>query len=209
MNAKLPLEGVRVLDIGNLIAGPVGATILGDFGAEIVKIEQPGIGDALRGTPKDGKANRSGNWLVEGRNKKSVSLNLRKPEGQAILKALVAKSDVLMENFTPGTLERWGLGWEELSAINPRLIMVRVSGYGQTGPYKDRPGFARIAHAFGGLTHLAGMPGGPPVTPGSTSSGSQASTSIWGKVEGRGPAVMSGPLTTREPSSPSSCRVLW
>lgn len=165
MNAKLPLEGVRVLDIGNLIAGPVGATILGDFGAEIVKVEQPGIGDALRGTPKDGKANRSGNWLVEGRNKKSVSLNLRKPEGQAILKALVAKSDVLMENFTPGTLERWGLGWEELSAINPRLIMVRVSGYGQTGPNAKRAGYDRIALGFSGYMYPTGFPDRFPVRP--------------------------------------------
>ena len=103
---KLPLDGIRVLDIGSLIAGPFGATVLGDFGAEIIKVEQPGSGDALRGTPVDGHANRSGNWLVEGRNKKSVSLNLRVPAGQALLKELVKQVDVVMENFTPGTLER-------------------------------------------------------------------------------------------------------
>ncbi len=135
MTAALPLAGVRVLDIGVLIAGPFAATMLGDFGAEVIKVEQPGVGDALRGTPRDGKAARSSNWLVEGRNKKSVTLNLRVAAGQDILRELVQVSDVLIENFTPGTLERWNLGWEDLRKINPRLIMVRVSGYGQTGPY--------------------------------------------------------------------------
>jgi len=163
--AKLPLEGVRILDIGSLIAGPFGATLLGDFGAEIIKVEQPGVGDALRGTPKEGRANRSGNWLVEGRNKKSVSLNLRVPAGQAILKEMVAKSDVLMENFTPGTLERWGLGWDELKAINPRLIMVRVSGYGQTGPNSKRSGYDRIALGFSGYMYPTGFPDRFPVRP--------------------------------------------
>ena len=103
----LPLSGVRVLDIGQLIAGPFGATMLGDFGAEVIKVEQPGAGDALRGTPVDGKANRSGNWLVEGRNKKCVTLNLRVPAGQAILRELASQADVLFENFTPGTMEKW------------------------------------------------------------------------------------------------------
>ena len=162
---KAPLEGVRVLDIGQLIAGPFGATMLGDFGAEIIKVEQPGVGDALRGTPVDGKANRSGNWLVEGRNKKSVTLNLRVPEGQAILKELVAVSDVLMENFTPGTLERWGLGWDELRKINPKLIMVRVSGYGQVGPYSKRSGYDRIALGFSGYMYPTGFPDRFPVRP--------------------------------------------
>lgn len=162
---KAPLEGVRVLDIGQLIAGPFGATMLGDFGAEIIKVEQPGVGDALRGTPVDGKANRSGNWLVEGRNKKSVTLNLRVPEGQAILKELVAVSDVLMENFTPGTLERWGLGWDQLRKINPKLIMVRVSGYGQVGPYSKRSGYDRIALGFSGYMYPTGFPDRFPVRP--------------------------------------------
>jgi crotonobetainyl-CoA:carnitine CoA-transferase CaiB-like acyl-CoA transferase len=165
MTATLPLAGVRVLDIGVLIAGPFGATMLGDFGAEVIKVEQPGVGDALRGTPRDGKAARSTNWLVEGRNKKSVTLNLRVEAGQEILRELVRQTDVLFENFTPGTLERWGLGWDELRAINPRLIMVRVSGYGQTGPYSKRAGYDRIALGFSGYMYPTGFPDRFPVRP--------------------------------------------
>jgi len=139
MSERLPLSGIRVLDIGTLIAGPFGATLLGDFGAEVIKVEQPGRGDALRGTPQDdGSAGRTLNWLIEARNKKSITLNLRVEAGQAILKDLVRHADVVMENFTPGTLERWNLGWEDLKKINPRLIMARVSGYGQVGPYSKR-----------------------------------------------------------------------
>jgi crotonobetainyl-CoA:carnitine CoA-transferase CaiB-like acyl-CoA transferase len=162
---NLPLTGIRVLDIGTLIAGPFGATMLGDFGAEIIKVEQPGIGDALRGTPKDGKASRSGNWLVEGRNKKSVTLNLRVKAGQDILREMVKHADVVIENFTPGTLERWNLGWEDLRAINPRLIMVRVSGYGQVGPYAKRSGYDRIALGFSGYMYPTGFPDRFPVRP--------------------------------------------
>ncbi|HSV28918.1 MAG TPA: CoA transferase, partial [Candidatus Omnitrophota bacterium] len=141
----------------------------GEFGAEVIKIEQPG-GDAFRhfGSPTE----RDGDtcmWLSEARNKTSVTLDLHRPEGQELFKRLVAGADVVCENFRPGTLEEWGLGWEQLRAINPRLILLRISGYGQTGPYADRASFARIAHAFGGLSYLAGMPGGIPVTPGSTS----------------------------------------
>ena len=165
MSAALPLAGIRVLDIGILIAGPFGATMLGDFGAEVIKVEQPGVGDALRGTPVNGKANRSPNWLVEGRNKKSVTLNLRVEAGQKILKELVRQTDVLFENFTPGTLERWNLGWEDLRAINPRLIMVRVSGYGQTGPYSKRAGYDRIALGFSGYMYPTGFPDRFPVRP--------------------------------------------
>lgn len=161
----LPLSGIRVLDIGILIAGPFGATMLGDFGAEVIKVEQPGVGDALRGTPVDGKANRSGNWLVEGRNKKSVTLNLRVEAGQKILKDLVKQTDILFENFTPGTLERWGIGWEDLKAINPGLIMVRVSGYGQYGPYSKRAGYDRIALGFSGYMYPTGFPDRYPVRP--------------------------------------------
>lgn len=165
MNAPLPLAGIRVLDIGVLIAGPFAATMMGDFGAEVIKVEQPGVGDALRGTPRDGKAARSTNWLVEGRNKKSVTLNLRVEAGQEILRELVRVSDVLFENFTPGTLERWGLGWEDLRKINPRLIMVRVSGYGQTGPYAKRAGYDRIALGFSGYMYPTGFPDRFPVRP--------------------------------------------
>ena len=166
----LPLSGVRVLDVATFIAAPYCTAILGEFGAEVIKIEQPGSGDPFRrfGTAT-GRADSTLAWLSEGRNKKSVTLNLRDREGADLFRRLVAKSDVVCENFRPGTLEKWGVGWETLSALNPGLIMLRISGYGQTGPYKDRPGFARIAHAVGGLSNLAGMPGETPVTPGSTS----------------------------------------
>lgn len=165
----LPLSGIRVLDLATFIAAPFAASTLAEFGAEVIKVERPDGGDPWRryGTPKDGGDSLA--WKTEARNKSSLTLNLRTPEGVEIIKKLVAKSDVVCENFRPGTLEKWGLGWEVLSEINPGLIMLRISGYGQDGPYRDRPGFARIAHAFAGLTHLAGMPGGPPVTPGSTS----------------------------------------
>lgn len=167
---RRPLEGIRVLDIATFIAAPMAASILGEFGAEVIKIEQPRGGDPLRhfGVPSV-ETDDTFCWLSEARNKKSVTLNLRRTEGADILRELVAKSDVLCENFRPGTLEKWGLGYEELSRINPALVMLRVSGFGQDGPYSARPGFARIAHAFGGLAHLTGMDGGPPLTPGSTS----------------------------------------
>ena len=166
MTTALPLAGIRVLDIGTLIAGPFGATMLGDFGAEVIKVEQPGRGDALRGTPQpDGTASRSTNWLIESRNKKSVTLNLRVEAGQEILRELVSQTDVLIENFTPGTLERWNLGWEALRAINPRLIMVRVSGYGQVGPYSKRAGYDRIALGFSGYMYPTGFPDRYPVRP--------------------------------------------
>ena len=158
MTTALPLAGIRVLDIGTLIAGPFAATMLGDFGAEIIKVEQPGRGDALRGTPENGKAARSGNWLVEGRNKKSVTLDLRVAAGQSLLRELILHADVLIENFTPGTLERWGLGWETVHALNPRLIMTRVSGYGQKGPYAKRSGYDRIALGFSGYMYPTGFP---------------------------------------------------
>jgi len=168
--SKGALDGIRVLDMATFIAAPYAAGVMAEFGAEVIKIEQPGTGDPLRrfGTATS-LENRSLCWLSEGRNKKSVTLNLKSPEGVNIFKQLVKKSDVVCENFRPGTLEKWGLGWDELKAINPDLIMLRVSGYGQTGPYKDRPGFARVAHAVGGLAYLSGEPGQRPVTPGSTS----------------------------------------
>ena len=167
---NLPLAGVRILDIATFVAAPFASTILSEFGAEVIKVENPKGGDPWRhyGT----KTDRDGDtlaWMTESRNKTSVTLDLRTPEGADILKRLVKVSDVMCENFRPGTLERWGLSWEVLSAVNPGLVLLRISGYGQYGPYKERPGFARIAQAFGGLTYLAGMPEGPPVTPGSTS----------------------------------------
>ncbi|MBW8639047.1 CoA transferase [Hoeflea sp. WL0058] len=167
---KKPLDGIRVLDLATFIAAPFAASIAGEFGAEVIKIEHPDKGDPLRnfGTPS-GETPDTFCWLSEGRNKKSLTLNLKTPEGAAILKRLVAVSDVVCENFRPGTLEKWGIGYEDLKAINPRLVMLRISGFGQTGPLSERTGFARIAHAFGGLAYLTGMPGGPPLTPGSTS----------------------------------------
>lgn len=158
-----PLSGLRVLEMGSLIAGPFCGQLLGDLGADVIKVEPPGAGDPMRQWGQVLKDGRSYWWAVIGRNKKSVTLNLREPEGQALARALVAKSDVLVENFRPGTLERWGLGWEAVSALNPRLIMVRVSGYGQDGPYAERASFGAIGEAMGGLRHLAGDPDRAPV----------------------------------------------
>ncbi|MDB5661160.1 MAG: carnitine dehydratase [Cypionkella sp.] len=177
-----PLDGIRVLDLATFIAAPLSATILSEFGAEVIKIEQPLTGDPLRrfGTPSAEGADTFC-WLSEARNKRSLTLDLRVPEGAAILKELVAQSDVVCENFRPGTLEKWGLGYEDLKVIKPDIIMLRVSGYGQDGPNRNRPGFARIAHAFGGLAHLTGEDGGPPLTPGSTSLADYV-TGVYGAV---------------------------
>ncbi len=157
-----PLSGIRVLEMGQLIAGPFAARMLGEFGAEVIKIEPPGRGDPLRSW----RLLHEGTsvwWQVQSRNKQSVTLDLRDPEIQAVVRRLVAEVDVVVENFKPGTLEGWGLGWEDLRQVNPRLVMLRVSGYGQTGPYCDRPGFGVVAEAMGGLRHLSGEPGRTPV----------------------------------------------
>ncbi|WP_322996734.1 CoA transferase [Castellaniella sp.] len=157
-----PLTGIRVLEMGQLIAGPFATKILGEFGADIIKTEPPGQGDPLR----NWRLLHEGTsvwWQVQSRNKKSLTLDLRQPEIQALVRRLVAECDVVVENFKPGTLESWGLGWDDLQAINPRLVMLRVSGYGQTGPYRDRPGFGVVAEAMGGLRHLSGEPGRTPV----------------------------------------------
>lgn len=161
------LTGLRVIDISTFIAGPFCAVQLGEFGAEVIKLELPGGGDPLRkfGTPTE--CGDSLPWLSEARNKKSITLDLRKPQGAELFKRLLADTDVLIENFQPGTLEQWGLGWDVLKTVNRKLILLRISGYGQTGPYKNRPGFGRIGNAFGGLSYLAGFPDQPPVTPGS------------------------------------------
>jgi succinyl-CoA:(S)-malate CoA-transferase subunit B len=161
------LQGCRVLDVASFLAGPFAATQLAEFGAEVIKVELPGVGDATR---RFGTMTECGDtlpWLSESRNKKCITLDLRKQDGVVLIKRLVEQSDVLIENFQPGTMERWGLGWDVLHEVNPRLIMVRISGYGQTGPYRDRPGFGRIGNAFGGLSFLAGYPDRAPVTPGS------------------------------------------
>lgn len=162
-----PLDGIRVIDVSSFLAGPFCSTQLGEFGAEVIKAELPDVGDALRRFGSMTEAGVTLPWLSECRNKKSITLDLRKRGGAEVLKKLVADADILVENFQPGTLEKWGLGWDVLHEVNPRLIMVRISGFGQTGPYRDRPGFGRIGNAFGGLSFLAGYPDRPPVTPGS------------------------------------------
>jgi succinyl-CoA:(S)-malate CoA-transferase subunit A len=176
------MAGVRVIDVGNFLAGPYTASILGEFGAEVLKVEHPIAGDPMRrfGTATQ-RPDASLAWLSEGRNKKSVTIDLRQAEGVQLFLKLVAKSDVLVENFRPGTMEEWGLGWEELKAVNPRLVMLRISGYGQTGPYRRRSGFAHIAHAFGGLSYLAGFPGETPVLPGTVPLGDYTS-SLYGAI---------------------------
>ena len=159
-----PLQGVRVLELGSLIAGPFCAKTLADFGAEVVKIEPPGEGDPLR----HWRRMRNGTslwWQTQSRGKKSVTVDLRRPEGQEIVRALMKRSDVVIENFRAGALEKWNLGWDALSKDNPKLIMVRVSGYGQDGPYSHRPGFAAIAEAMGGFRHVNGFPDRPPARP--------------------------------------------
>ena len=160
-----PLTGVKVLELGSLIAGPYASALFAQFGADVIKIEPPGVGDPLRKRRKlhDGTSLW---WYVQSRNKKSVSLDLKSEEGRRIICMLVAETDVLIENFRPGTLEKWGLGWDTLSAINPRLVMVRISGYGQTGPRRHMPGFAAIAEGMGGLRHVTGYPDRPPVRAG-------------------------------------------
>ncbi|HJP72862.1 MAG TPA: CoA transferase [Pseudonocardiaceae bacterium] len=156
-----PLHGVRVVELGNFIAAPTAGRLLADFGADVVKVERPGTGDELRRWRLHG-GDTSLLFRALGRNKRSVTLDLRRPEGQRIARELIARSDVLLENFRPGTLERWHLGPDDLRELNPDLIVVRVSGYGQTGPYRDRPGFGGVAEAVGGLRALTGYPGQPP-----------------------------------------------
>jgi crotonobetainyl-CoA:carnitine CoA-transferase CaiB-like acyl-CoA transferase len=156
------LAGIRVLELGHIIGGPFCGHLFADHGAEVIKVEPPGTGDPMR---QWGGLYRGVGlyWSIIGRGKKSVTVDLRTAEGQAILRRLAATADVLIENFRPGTLERWGLGWDHLEEINPRLIMVRISGFGQDGPYRDRAGFGSVAEAMSGFRHLSGEPGRPPV----------------------------------------------
>ena len=163
------LKGIRVLDLGTFIAGPYCATILGEFGAEVIKVEPPDVGDSLRRLGTNTECGDTLVWLSESRNKKCITLNLKEERGRELLRQLAAKCDVIVENFRPGTLEKWGLGYDELKRLNPGAVLVRISAYGQDGPMRTQPGFARIAHAFSGLAYLAGEPGRMPVVPGSTS----------------------------------------
>lgn len=157
-----PLAGLRVIELGTLLAGPFCGQLLGDFGAEVIKVEPPGQGDPMRVWGREKAHGKSLWWPVVARNKKAITLDLRQADGQALLKDLVKQSDFLLENFRPGTMEKWGLGWSELSAINPRLIMIRVSGFGQTGPYSRQAGFGAIGEAMGGLRYVVGDPSTPP-----------------------------------------------
>jgi formyl-CoA transferase len=159
-----PLAGIRVLELGSLVAGPFCGKTLADFGAEVIKIEPPGEGDPLR----KWRRLRNGTslwWQVQSRNKKSVTCDLRKPEGQEIVRRLARGSHIVIENFRAGALEKWGLGWERLSQANPKLVLVRISGYGQDGPYSARPGFAAIAEAMAGFRYITGFPDRPPARP--------------------------------------------
>ncbi|MFJ7072596.1 CaiB/BaiF CoA transferase family protein [Streptomyces sp. NPDC098781] len=163
-SAKAPLTGIRVLDLATLFAGPLAATMLGDFGAEVIKVEHPEKPDPSRGhgPSKDGVGLW---WKVLGRNKRTITLNLSKPGGRATLLRLVATADVVIENFRPGTLEKWDLGWPELAAANPRLVLARITGFGQFGPYAHRPGFGTLAEAMSGFAALTGEPDAPPTLP--------------------------------------------
>jgi succinyl-CoA--D-citramalate CoA-transferase len=156
-----PLEGLHVLDMGTMIAGPLAATLMADFGADVLKIEHPRGGDPIRSWApmKDGVSLW---WKMTGRNKRLVTLDLSRTEGQELALELVRRSDIVIENYRPGTLERWNLGYEHLSGVNPRVILVRVSGYGQTGPYRSRPGYGTVAEAMSGIPYFTGFPDGPP-----------------------------------------------
>ena len=161
----MPLQGVKVIELGGLIAGPYAASLFAQFGAEVIKVESPGEGDPLRRWRKLHNGT-SVWWYSLSRNKKSITLNLKSDKGRRIVRSLVETADVVIENFRPGVLEGWGLGWNDLSAINPGLVLVRISGYGQDGPYRDKPGFAAIAEAVGGLRYLMGDPDRAPVRAG-------------------------------------------
>lgn len=156
-----PLDGIRVIELGTLIAAPFASRMLAEFGADVIKVEAPEKGDPLRQWRKMHRGTSLW-WYLQSRNKRSVAINLKSTEGQELVRKLVADADILIENFRPGTLERWGLGWGDLSALNPKLTMVRISGFGQTGPYRHKPGFGAIGEAMGGIRHTTGEPGRPP-----------------------------------------------
>ncbi|MCS0504526.1 CaiB/BaiF CoA transferase family protein [Ancylobacter mangrovi] len=160
-----PLAGIRVIELGNLIAAPFAARLMAEFGAEVIKVEAPGEGDPIRKWRKLHKGTSLW-WYLQSRNKKSIAINLRAPEGQEIVRRLVRDADVLIENFRPGTLERWGLGWNALKQVNPNLVMVRISGFGQDGPYRERPGFGAVGEAMGGMRFTTGDPDRPPARTG-------------------------------------------
>jgi crotonobetainyl-CoA:carnitine CoA-transferase CaiB-like acyl-CoA transferase len=157
-----PLTDLRVIEMGQLLAGPFCGQLLADFGAEVIKIEQPGLGDPMREWGREKPHGLSLWWPVIARNKKSIELNAREKDGQDLIRKLVASADIVLENFRPGTMEKWGLGYEELAKINPKIVMIRVSGYGQTGPYSEKAGYGAIGEAMGGLRYVVGDPSSPP-----------------------------------------------
>ena len=157
-----PLEDIRVLEMGVLLAGPFCGQLLADFGADLIKVEQPGVGDPMRDWGREKSGGQSLWWPVVARGKKSLTLDLREEAGQEIIKELITDTDILIENFRPGTMERWGMGYEDLAEINPRLIMVRVTGFGQYGPYASQPGYGSVGEAMGGLRYVVGDPSTPP-----------------------------------------------
>ena len=177
--AEKPLAGVRVVEFGTLIAGPFCSRILAEFGAEVIKIETPGEGDPLRNWRKLYQGTSLW-WFVQSRNKKSMTVNLKHAEGQEIVRRLIRQSDIVVENFRPGVLEKLGLGWDRLSEINPALVMVRLSGFGQTGPMADKPGFGAIGESMGGLRYVTGFPDRPPVKNGISIGDSIAA--LWGAI---------------------------
>lgn len=162
MTDELPLDGVKVIDCASILAGPWCATILGDFGADVIKIEHPQVGDSIR---HHGDYDEDLHWKMLSRNKKSVPVDLHDEEGQAIMRELVEDADIFVENFRPGRLEEWNLGWEDLSKVNPDLVMVRITGFGQSGPYKDLPGFGTLAESMSGFAYQTGQADGPPTLP--------------------------------------------
>ncbi len=162
VSMRKPLDGIKVLELGNFVAAPFAGKIFGEFGAEVIKVEDPKSGDSLRNWRVMHKGTSLW-WYVHARNKKSITLNLREEEGQNMVRELAKDADVVIENFRPGTLERWGIGYEDLKKINPSIIMTRISGYGQTGPYRDKVGFGSVAESMGGLRYLTGFPDRPPV----------------------------------------------
>ena len=166
--SEAPLDGVRVLDIATFVAAPFAAACLAEFGADVIKIEKPGVGDSLRQLGTESETGDTYWWLNDARNKRCITLDLKKEKGAELFRRMVADCDVVVENFRPGTLEKWGLGFEALRAMNPGLVMLRVSAYGQEGPKRNLPGFARIAQAYAGLSYLTGRPDTPPLIAGST-----------------------------------------
>ena len=199
-----PLAGLKVIELGSLIAGPFAARICAEFGAEVIKVESPNGGDPLRKWRKLYEGTSLW-WFVQARNKQSITLNLKHPQGLEVLKKLLGEADILIENFRPGVLEKLGLGWDVLHALNPKLVMVRLSGFGQTGPMKDQPGFGAVGESMGGLRYITGFEDRPPVRTGISIGDSIAA--LWGVI-GALMALRPGTSITVTPPLPGSLLLL-